>query len=146
MNHPHELTGRIDWRQIPVYAVLGTSGSAETTTIGSIGLRKQSSVAAPVARPGFTNFVVLDIGCGTGFFIDRWKSGVKRIVGIDITQVAVEKLRRQYPYVELHQMDIGDGAVGLSRNTFDAVSAFDVLYHIVDDAKYFAALGNIDSL
>lgn len=37
---------------------------------------------------------VLDIGSGTGFYLDLWKAvGVKMIVGSDIASVAVERLR-----------------------------------------------------
>jgi predicted TPR repeat methyltransferase len=95
----------------------------------------------------FADASVLDIGSGTGFFIERWKElGVRRIVGVDITHAAVENLRRKHPDAEFQQVDIGDPLPALPRSSFDAVSAFDVLYHIVDDARYETALANISSL
>jgi SAM-dependent methyltransferase len=38
---------------------------------------------------------VLDIGSGTGFYIERWRdAGARRIVGCDLTDAAVDRLRR----------------------------------------------------
>lgn len=90
---------------------------------------------------------MLDVGCGTGFFIERWrKLGAKNIVGVDITSVAIKNLREKYSDVEFYQMDIGDSIQSVLKGNFCAVSAFDVLYHIVDDKKYVKAINNIYSL
>jgi 2-polyprenyl-3-methyl-5-hydroxy-6-metoxy-1,4-benzoquinol methylase len=98
-------------------------------------------------RLDFANCNVLDVGCGTGFYIERWKDlGVRKIVAIDITNVAIENLRPKYPDVGFYQMDIGANVQSIPSFRFDAVSAFDVLYHIVDDKKYEKAMGNIYSL
>jgi SAM-dependent methyltransferase len=89
---------------------------------------------------------VLDVGSGTGFFISRWKQlGVRKVVGVDLSDTSVANLRRRFPDAEFHQLDIGSDAEGRWHGTFDVVSSFDVLYHIVDDEKYATALGNIYS-
>lgn len=98
-------------------------------------------------RLDFADCNVLDVGCGTGFYIDRWKDlGVKKIVAVDITNIAIEKLRPKYPDVDFHQIDIVANVQNILSSGFDAVSAFDVLYHIVDDKKYEKAISNIYSL
>ncbi len=90
---------------------------------------------------------VLDIGPGTGFYIDRWKElDVKSIVGADITQVVVENLSKKYPDVAFFQVDIGDSVAPLEQYEFDLISAFDVLFHIVDDEQFARAVKNIYSL
>jgi predicted TPR repeat methyltransferase len=90
---------------------------------------------------------VLDVGSGTGFYIDRWKElGVKAIVGTDITGVAIAELKRKYPSDELYQVDIGGDLENLENRRFDIVSAFDVLFHIVDDERFERAVRNIYSL
>jgi len=90
---------------------------------------------------------VLDVGCGTGFFIERWKElGVRNLVGVDLTNAAVENLRPKHRDATFYQLDIGGPLHTLHPGTFDIVSSFDVLYHIVDDVKYDTAIGNISSL
>lgn len=90
---------------------------------------------------------VLDIGSGTGFYIGCWKEfGVKRIVGTDITKVAVAELQKKYPSSEFIRFDIGDELGALEQRRFGIVSAFDVLFHIVDDARFAKAIQNINTL
>ena len=98
-------------------------------------------------RTTWSGSSVLDIGSGTGFYVEQWaKLGVKELVGIDIAKVAVEKLSRMYPEYTFYRMDIGNRAHELEKATFDVVSAMDVLFHIVDDNKYENALRNIHGL
>ena len=93
------------------------------------------------------NAHVLDIGVGTGFYVERWQElGVSQIVGLDLTETAVSHLRRRYPKYEFYQADIGGDLEPLTGKTFELISAFDVLFHIVDDALYQQALNNIYSL
>lgn len=89
---------------------------------------------------------VFDIGSGTGFYIDMWNElGVTRVSGSDITDVAVLKLRQNYPTYEFFKLDIGQDVLPdhLSARRFDIISAFDVLFHITDDARYRNAILNI---
>lgn len=90
---------------------------------------------------------VLDIGPGSGFYVDRWlELGAAHITGVDITQVATEALRRKYPDQEFYQLDIGGDPGLLAGRTFDCISAIAVLFHIVDDARYTRAMRNVFSL
>ena len=67
-------------------------------------------------------------------------------MGVDIAEVAIEKLSRMYPEYTFYRMDIGNRVHELEKATFDVVSAMDVLFHIVDDNKYENALRNIYGL
>ena len=90
---------------------------------------------------------VLDIGCGTGFYIDRWKEvGARDITGLDITNAVVANCSRKYPEFRFVNQDIGDPVLSTALGTFDIISAFDVLFHIVDEQRYHNALRNIASL
>jgi SAM-dependent methyltransferase len=91
---------------------------------------------------------VLDVGSGTGFYVDRWLRLGAEVTGLDLTAVAVEQLQRGFPQAKFLQADIGGpaAAIALAPASFDAVSAFDVLFHIVDDAQYAEAFRNIAAL
>ena len=88
---------------------------------------------------------ILDVGCGTGFYLELWRRlGSDNIVGLDFSSEAIERLRKQFPPdVTLEEMDIGEPTIPLPVDSFDIVSAFDVLFHIVDDERYQNALRNI---
>jgi SAM-dependent methyltransferase len=95
----------------------------------------------------FSKSIALDIGCGSGFYIERWKElGVNSIVGIDITKVAVDEMRVQHPECKFFKMDIGKDVKPISEMKFDFISAFDVLFHIVDDTEFENSIHNIYSL
>jgi len=128
------------------------------TGVGYIGLGKQYNawlyrIKKAVFRRrvrsqgmDFARSTVLDVGSGTGFFIEQWKAlGVQKVVGVDLADTSVANLRRRFPDTEFHQMDIGSDVEGRWQGAFDAVSSFDVLYHIVDDERYVTALRNIYS-
>jgi ubiquinone/menaquinone biosynthesis C-methylase UbiE len=93
-------------------------------------------------------FTALDIGSGTGFFIDRWQAlKAEQIAGIDFTRIAIENLKRKFPSCQFYVADIGEALPReLESQQFDCVSVMDVLYHIVDDEKYELALRNIARL
>lgn len=92
---------------------------------------------------------VLDIGSGTGFWLRTWKAvGVRSVVGSDLARVAVQNLRTENPGTEVLEIDITDEATvrGLVGRQFDLISAFDVLFHIVDEKRFASAIANIAEL
>lgn len=95
----------------------------------------------------WTRARVLDVGSGTGFYVEQWHGlGVSKVVGVDITSRAVEELRLRFPGDEFFEADVG-GVDGLRATGYGlpvtAVSAMDVLFHIVDDEQYRHAFVNI---
>jgi SAM-dependent methyltransferase len=88
---------------------------------------------------------VLDIGSGTGVYIDEWRRwGAANVTGVDITPTAVERLRAAFPAFKFIKADIGEASMPPEINSgYNVVSAFDVLFHIVDDERYQQALKNI---
>jgi SAM-dependent methyltransferase len=91
---------------------------------------------------------VCDLGCGTGFFVDWFKSkGVQDIYGVDITDVSINHLQTKYPNFNFLKRDIPDVSLPqLLKKRFDLVTAFDVIYHITDDRLFEQAVKNIVSL
>ncbi len=98
---------------------------------------------------GTTGQQVLEVGPGTGFYVDRWLRRGAAVTGVDLAPVVASTLATRFPSARFLQADIGlPLAPPLSDETgrFDVVSAFDVLFHIVDDESYARALANIASL
>jgi 2-polyprenyl-3-methyl-5-hydroxy-6-metoxy-1,4-benzoquinol methylase len=97
---------------------------------------------------GWPGAEVLDVGAGTGFYVDRWQQLGARVTGLDLTDIAVEELSRGFPAARFVRADIGQplDSTLLPPASFDAASAMDVLFHIVDDAEYARAFVNIAGL
>jgi SAM-dependent methyltransferase len=91
---------------------------------------------------------ILDVGSGTGFWIDTWKAlGVRSVTGSDVTQVAVDRLRQMYPDLRFARLDISGSLESQNfAGTFNAVSAFDVLFHITSDVGFVNSIANIYKL
>jgi SAM-dependent methyltransferase len=90
---------------------------------------------------------VLDLGSGIGTILGAWRAlGVRRIVAADFAETSLNHLRTEFPRIEALQFDLGGQVPFPVRDQFDAISAIDVMYHIVDDASYFRALETISSL
>lgn len=91
---------------------------------------------------------VLDVGSGTGFYVNEWlKAGAKEVMGSDLTVTATQMLRDRLPSCRFAVFDIGgDLPEELRDRQFDVVSAFDMLFHIVDDERYAAAISNFARL
>jgi SAM-dependent methyltransferase len=90
---------------------------------------------------------VLDVGTGTGFYIERWHElGAGEVAGADLTEVAVDRLRERFPGDTFTQFDLTADAGELPSGHFSAISAMDVLFHIVDDDGYARAVENLHTL
>jgi len=91
---------------------------------------------------------VLDIGSGTGFYIPLWQSlNIKKITASDITDYAVAMLKKKYPFADSISLDVGAQINrSMKKKRYAIISAFDILFHIVDNAKYEKAIKNIHEL
>jgi SAM-dependent methyltransferase len=99
-------------------------------------------------RVDVANANVLDVGSGTGFYLDLWQRlGAKSVTGSDLTLASVRRLQSVYPNIAIKQLDIGSThCAGFSRGSFDVISAFDMFFHIVDDECFARALDNLAML
>jgi len=72
---------------------------------------------------------VLDVGCGKGAFTHLLKKKNNRVVGIDISQTAINKAKVRYPNVEFRCLDIANG-FGEIKEHFELVIVKEVLSYI----------------
>jgi SAM-dependent methyltransferase len=88
---------------------------------------------------------VLDVGAGTGAWIDFWsRLGAHEIVGVDLTETAVARLSTRYPARRFVRADVS--AELPVDPPFDAVSAMSVLLHIPDERAFERAVRNVASV
>ena len=83
---------------------------------------------------------VLDVGCGTGFFTEWYLMRGGRVTGLDIAPISIERLRVRFPAARFQLADVSEADL---EGRFDIVNAFDVLYHVVDEARWEAAVGRL---
>jgi len=89
----------------------------------------------------FPNAAVLEIGVGTGFYTGLLRrAGVKKYLGMDITDVLFGRLREEYPQFEFVRGDITSDII---EGKFDLIVMMDVVEHIVSESKLTSAMKNV---
>jgi SAM-dependent methyltransferase len=83
---------------------------------------------------------VLDLGSGTGWVVQELSTAGMTVVGCDIAPVAVERLRARFPSARFFRTTLGAEPLDCEDGSQDAVTALDVLYHVVDDDAWLNAL------
>ena len=89
---------------------------------------------------------VLDIGCGTGFFVRRYLDAGANVTGIDISRKSIAELGSKYPGAAFRELNISASEGRLEDRSFDIINMWDVMYHIVDDQGFAQACANIASM
>jgi SAM-dependent methyltransferase len=85
----------------------------------------------------------LDFGCHKGAFLSALKGkGIERLVGVDVSEEAVNEGQRLFPELEIikireaSNLPFDDGA-------FDSVTILDVLEHVHEQARLLAVLNRV---
>lgn len=79
------------------------------------------------------NALVLDIGCGTGFFSGILQSYNKKVVGLDYSQVGIKAAQETYGDSEIDFL-VGDAnALPFGSDTFDLIFCRSLSIYGVDD-------------
>jgi SAM-dependent methyltransferase len=99
---------------------------------------KARTLEAALAGCDVRDKAVLDVGCGTGFFVDWYGSRGASVSGVDITDRSIESLRARFPG-DFRVQDIGSPDARPS-GTFDIVNVWDVLYHVTDEEAHRRAV------
>ncbi len=98
-------------------------------------------------KTDFRTARVFDVGAGTGFYLELWKQvGVSHVAGCDLTEIAVTRLESTLPWARILRLDIAETLPSSELGCYDIVSAFDVLFHIVEEKLYERAIRNLCAL
>lgn len=90
---------------------------------------------------------ILDVGSGTGFWIDYWKRrGVLSVTSVEISSRAAAALRQRHPDVPVIQADIRGVDPTSVGGPFRLVSAMNVLVCVVDEGGFERTIRNLSSL
>lgn len=89
---------------------------------------------------------VLDIGCGTGFFVRRYLDQGANLTGVDISRKSIAELGRKHPDAEFRELNISAPEGSLPGRVFDIINMWDVMYHIVDNEGFERACAHIASM
>ena len=79
---------------------------------------------------------LLDVGCGDGAFIAKCLDQGWSVVGMDLSQAAIDRCRGRFDRGERLRLFCSDIAAIAEEGPFDAVTAGEVLEHIEDDEDF----------
>jgi SAM-dependent methyltransferase len=100
-------------------------------------LRRQRLLSPPPAR-------VFEVGVGTGYWTPFWYHlGADRVDGCDLAEEAVARLRERFPDATFTAGDIVDKGVIPADGSYDLVTVFNVLLHIIDEDRFAVAAGHV---
>jgi SAM-dependent methyltransferase len=86
---------------------------------------------------------VVELGPGTGYYVELWERwGAGSVTGLDIADVVVERLRQRFPAHRFEQADVTE-PWPVEPASADLVTAFDVLFHVVDENGFERALAQV---
>jgi 2-polyprenyl-3-methyl-5-hydroxy-6-metoxy-1,4-benzoquinol methylase len=86
---------------------------------------------------------VLDLGCNTGYGSRIIKNSCKEIVGVDVSDKAIEMANNLHGKENIKFRVIDGKELPFSENTFDVVVSFQVIEHIVNEQEYFAEIKRV---
>ncbi len=81
---------------------------------------------------------LLDVGCGTGQFLEAARRTGYRVTGIDPSRRQLEVARARFGLTDLHALTLAEYAHQASGAAFDVVAAFQVLEHVADPLGFLA--------
>lgn len=138
-----------DERLASHFSLAGVGHQAVGPSYGRWMYRLRRTIFRRIVRKyDVPRYRVLDVGSGSGFYLDAWKDlRATSIEAADFSPTAVSRLSRAYPDVPVHEFDISSPILPpFLFNGFSAISAMDVFLHIVDDRAFLQAMTNIRSL
>ena len=97
-------------------------------------VREDFRVARQLVRESFPKGgAILDVGCGTGYFLESLGSEWEKH-GLEILHLAAQRARARGG-INIHECGIA--SAGFAGQSFDVVCSFDVVEHLADPMSFF---------
>lgn len=103
-----------------------------------------------IEKPVMINFLkgetkdkkILDLGCGSGFFIkELTKMGAKKVIGLDISKKLIEIAKKENPKIDFY---VGSALkTPFKKNEFDVVVSSLMVHYIKNLNKLFGEISRI---
>jgi SAM-dependent methyltransferase len=93
------------------------------------------SIALEMLEP---NNKVLEVGVGSGFFLEKCKAKGVEAIGLELNHSAARRVREKGFQVYEVNLDALAGTVG--ANGFDAICSFQVLEHVAEPGKFLEGM------
>lgn len=84
-------------------------------------------------RPGGA---LLDVGCGTGYFLAAARLAGYRVSGLDLSRPQLELARRLFGLTDLYATTLAEYARSRAAGSLDVVTAFQVMEHVADPIAF----------
>jgi SAM-dependent methyltransferase len=83
-----------------------------------------------ILNPIKINGKILEIGCSTGFFSNKYLSPIfsKCLIACDISSVAIEKAKSRYPYINFKVASLPE--LDIEAQQFGLITAIELLYYL----------------
>lgn len=87
---------------------------------------------------------MLDFGCGAGHLIHEMRrvNPGARLIGIDVSEEALQRAKEHCPYAEFHRIDDG-GTAPLHDGSVDFILSSEVIEHVYDTENMVAEIARI---
>lgn len=103
-------------------------------------LRRGDKILAYVRSLGLERPVILDLGCGTGWFANQL-ARLGPTVGVDLSEEGILQAKSQFPQVTFEAGDVYE--MDLPERHFDVVVSQEVIAHVPDQAAYLAIAARV---
>lgn len=124
-------------RDYPSTATPPSAGSVWTEdSKSSVGEWLRAVEGALISLPAGS--AVIDLGCGNGLLLSRFRGRGWHLLGIDLSESGVRIARDNYPDIQFEIADATTDLEFVEYGRFDAVISTDVIEHIFLPRKYVA--------
>jgi 2-polyprenyl-3-methyl-5-hydroxy-6-metoxy-1,4-benzoquinol methylase len=119
----------------------GCLGLSETENEHDYAVKAEFITSAIAASFGeISSLSILDAGCGRGVLAEILVNAGARVTGVDFSPDAINRARSRIKNAQFQVAELD--ALPFDRQ-YDVVLSIDVLYHVVDDSKWNAAIAGM---
>jgi len=94
-------------------------------------------------RTSLKNSCILSIGCGTGRFELKLAPQVKKIIGVDVSEVGISLAKKKNKFANLKFLVASATSLPFKNQEFDIVLSLSAIHHIENQPRLFQELSRV---